>query len=755
MDNQYIGKSVPRIDAIPKVMGKAKYIGDIKMPGMLYGKILWSSVAHAYIKKIDTSKAKNFPGIKAVITWEDVPRILYCSAGHPYPDDSPQDMYILDKKVRYVGDPVAAVAAESREIAEEAIRLIEVEYEELPAILSPEDALDEHAPEIHEGTKNICGENISQFGDVAKGFEDSNYVFEDEFRTPIVQHCPIENHVSLVYLEDDGRYTVHSATQVPFHLRRILSQALNIPIRKIKVIKTYVGGGFGGKEDVCQEPINVVLTQKTGKPVLLEYTREEEFVSTRTRHSTIIKLKTGVTKEGKILARQMDVLSNTGAYAGHGHGIVYSMSSHFPTLYPAPNTLFKGKSVYTNMPVASAMRSYGISQLNFATEAHMENIAGRLGIDPLEFRRKNLISPDFKCPNEYFIVNSYGLGTCLEKGEKLSNWKTKRNREHDDSSVTKKGLGMACFSYQSHTYPAVHELSGARIKLNEDGSATLFLGSAEVGQGNDTAMAQIAAETLGISIDTINVIAVDTDICPFDNGAYGSRQLFVGGMAVKKAAIKCKEALLGYAAKMLNKSPESLDTREGFILGENDEKLLSVRKAAMKAYYDHKHPITICFEEYFSPNCNPLTFGAVFAEVEVDTGTGKVEVEKIWALHDSGKIINPLLAEGQVHGGIFMGLGYGVSEQLLIDQKTGRTLNGNLLDYKLPTMLDMPPVDVTFIETEEPTTAYGNKSLGEPPCISVAPAIRNAVLNAVGVEYNEIPLTPERVLMKLKKGVTR
>jgi xanthine dehydrogenase molybdenum-binding subunit len=749
---QYVGKSVVRTDGVPKITGKAKYVGDLKVPDMLHGKILWSSYAHANIKSIDTSKAKELPGVQAVITWEDVERVPYCPAGHPYPDDSPLDTYVLDNKVRFMGDPVAAVAAESVEIAEAALKLIKVEYEELPPILSIEAALQENSPEIHKGSGNLAGQNSFLFGDVEKGFEEAALVVEDELITPIVYHCPMENHVSLTYFDDDMRLVIHSATQVPFHLRRICAKALNLPIGKIRVIKTYVGGGFGGKEDVAQEPINAVLTQKTGKPVLMEFTREEDVSATLTRHSMKIKVKSGLDSKGKFIARKMEVLSNTGAYAAHGHNVVYSMSARFVELYPTPNIAFEGKSVYTNMPIASAMRSYGIAQYNFAMEAHMDNIAKKMNIDPIELRRKNMCKLGDRDQLAVGEIQSCGLEECIAIGEKLSDWKNKRNTDTPSDEIIKRGLGIAIFSYPSGTVPHNEEMDGARITLNEDGSATLFIATAEIGQGNDTAMAQIAAEEMGIPIGNIKVIAVDTDLCPIGFGAYASRQLYVGGMAVKKVAVKCREALLGVASRMLEVPAVELYIRENIVYKrQTDEAMLTIEEVAMKAFYDKENPTPISFEEYHVETQCALAFGAVVADVEVDTGTGRVEVKKIWATHDSGKIVNPRLAEGQVYGGVSMGLGFGLMEQLLVDKKTGRTLNDNLLNYKIATTLDMPPVVVNFVETIDPTSAYGNKALGEPPVVSVAPAIRNAVLNAVGVEYSEIPLTPERVLMKLKE----
>ncbi len=753
---QHIGKKRVRFDAKPKVTGKAKYIADIKMDGMLYGKIVWSTKAHANIKSIQTDLAEKLPGVHAVLTWKDVPRKQYCQAGHPYPDDSPQDQYILDKKVRFVGDYVAAVAAETPEIAEQAVKLIKVDYEELPAVLSMETARDMFAQnssaEIHAGTGNLQEDHFIEIGSMEKGFAEADMIVEDEFKLPIVQHCPIETHISKAYFEDTGRLVVHSATQVPFHLRRILSQALDLPIGDIRVLKTYVGGGFGSKEDVTLEPITAMLAIKTKRPVQLEFTREENMVSTVTRHSAIIKLKTGVTKAGKITARGMEILSNTGAYAAHGHCVVWNMSSHFPTLYPVENLSFKGETVYTNMPVASAMRSYGISQLNFAMESHMDNIARQMNVDPIELRLNNVVKLGHKDPSVIYTIDSCGIEECINSGKNMSDWKKRHEESAESGEVIKKGLGMACFSYQSNTYPFNEEIAGARIKLNEDGSATLFIGAAEIGQGSDTVMAQIAAEELGIAYERVKVIAVDTDICPFDFGAYASRQTNMTGAAVHKAAVKCRDALLNYTAELMELDAASLMVRDGWILEkDNGKQVIEIKEAAMNAYYNHDNPLAISHEVYHKATNNPMAFGAVFADVEVDSITGRVNLKKVWAIHDSGTIINHKQAEGQVEGGVSMGLAYALSEQMLIDPKSGRVLNDNLLDYKVPTMMDMPEIDVVFVETVEPSTAYGHKSLGEPAVISVAPAIRNAVVNALDIEYNEIPLTPQRVFEGLVK----
>ena len=750
MTYQYIGQNVPRLDAQAKVTGAAHYVGDLTMPGMLYGKILRSPFPHASIKHIDVSRARQLPGVKAVLTYLDVPQNPYAPTGHPYPDDTPPDTLILGSKVRYVGDPVAALAAESPLIAAEALSLIEVDYEELPAVFTPEDALREGAPEIHAGSGNLLGRTGYEHGDVDQAFAQADFVFEDEFSTQIVTHCPIENHVSLAYLEPDGRLTVHSATQIPHTLRRILAKALGMPIGRIRVLKTLVGGGFGGKQDVCQEPLNAVLAIATHRPVLLEFSREEDIVGTRTRHAASIRLRTALTAEGRVVGREMQVVANSGAYSSHGHCVSLNMGSQFAVLYPAPNIRFNAITTYTNIPIAGAMRGYGIPQLTFAVESHMDNIAKALQRDPIELRRQNLCQVGDQDPVTHIKVKSCEIRRCLEQGEQLSNWQQNRQDETRKQGRKKKGLGVACFSYASCTWPEQVETAGARIQINEDSSATLFIGSADIGQGSDTVMAQIAAEELGIPIETIYVKAVDTDVCPLDLGAYASRQVYVSGAAVRKAAGACKQSLLQAAAGISGRDKEDLDIRRGRVVRkETGEDLGALADITMQTYYDLKQPTGIGHEAFYTPDDNALSFGATFAEVAVDTVTGKIDLLKIWAVHDSGRIINPQLAEGQVHGGVAMGAAYALSEQILIDSRTGKVLNDNLLDYKVPTIMDIPEITALFVDSAEPSGVFGAKSLGEPPLIPVAPAIRNAVLDALGIGFNELPLTPEKISRRL------
>ena len=749
MTYKYIGKGIAKVDGVAKVTGEAKFTGDLYFPNMLYAQVLHSTIAHAKILKIDASKALELPGVVAIFTHNDVPKNKFTWTGHPYPDDTPLDSLILNERVRFVGDPVAAVVATTVDIAKEALSLIEVEYEEIEAILSMAEAMTKET-EIHDGTKNIAGDTAYEIGNVTLAFEEAACIIEDEFKTQIAQHCPIETHVSIAIPEANGRVTVHSATQSPFTVRRLLSNALGIPVGNIRVIKSFVGGGFGGKQDMCQEALNAFIALKTRRIVKLEYTREDDIVSTRTRHSMVLKLKTGLNKDGKIIARKLKVMSNTGAYSAHGHSVVLNISSVFPVLYPSMDLSFEGTTYYTNLPIASAMRGYGITQLTYAVESHMDNIAKKINIDPIEFRLKNLCEKGYTGPKSGFDIKSFGLKEILDIGKIKSQWEQKRAQySSEDDGVIKKGLGVACFAYASCTTPHLTEISSAKVQMNEDGSALLYIGAADIGQGTDTIFAQIAAEELGINIETIKVIAVDTDICPFDLGAYASRQTYVGATAVKDAAIKCKEQILEIASKKYEIAKQKLKISDGYICDENHKPITHISEITMEAFYEIGEAKIIHGVASNSPKTNAYSFGANFVEVEVDTKTGKVEIKKIWAIHDSGKIINPVLAEGQVYGGVLMGVAYGLYEEIHISE-TGKVFNNNLLDYKIPTIKDVPPIEVIFVETEEPSSGYGEKALGEPPILATAPAIRNAILNATEVALNELPMNPQRVLQGIR-----
>lgn len=778
-----VGKSVRRVDAITKVTGKAKYTDDFSVIDMLVGKILHSPHAHAVIKKIDVSKAKALPGVEAVLTDKDLPRISYTTslpgviedalddqeeverikygtAGHPYSLDpshrDKEDRHILTKKARFVGDAIAAVVATDELIAQKALKLIDVEYEVLEALTSTDAALREGAPLIHEESEsNILASGGFAIGDVEEAFQESDYVFEGEYETSIVQHCHMENQTSYAYLDADQRIVIVTSTQIPHIVRRIVAQALGISWGRVRVIKPYVGGGFGNKQDVCIEPLNAAMTLAVGgRPVKLELSREECMIDTRTRHAIKFKIKTGINQDGKINGIYISAISNTGAYASHGHSIVSSAGGKFRTLYPTKALKYEPITVYTNLPVAGAMRGYGTPQIFFAFESHIEDIAKKLNMDPIEIRRKNLVEVGYVDPISKNKIMSCGIRECIDKGKQLIKWDEKKVLYKEQSGDKRRGVGMACFSYASGTYPVALELAGARLVLNQDGSVQLQIGATEIGQGSDTVLAQMVAEVLGLPMDMVHVLSSqDTDNSPFDTGSYASRQTYVSGMAVEKAALEVKEKILGFATSMTDIPAHRLDlVAQNIVYKQSGEIVLSLEKVAMQSYYDRVLAQPITSDVSNNARINAMPFGVTFAEVEVDIKTGKIEILEIYNVHDSGKIINPRLAEGQVQGGVSMGIGYALSEQLLFDEVTGKSLNNNLLDYKLPTIMDTPDIGVAFVETDDPTGPFGVKALGEPPVITPAPAVRNAVLDATGVGFNRLPMNPQRVFESFKEA---
>jgi len=783
MAYKVVGKSVKRVDAIAKVTGKAKYTDDFSERDMLVGKILHSPYAHAIIKTIDVSLAQALPGVEAVLTYKDLPKISYATslpgvieediddqlaverlkfgtAGHPYSLDPShrdvEDRHILTKKARFVGDAIAAVVATDELIAAKALKLIKVEYEVLEALTSTEAALREGAPLIHEGReRNILASGGFAIGDVEEAFAESDHVFEGEYETSIVQHCHMENQVSYAYKDTDGRIVIVTSTQIPQIVRRVVAQALGISWGKVRVIKPFVGGGFGNKQDVCIEPLNAAMTLAVGgRPVKIDLSREECMIDTRTRHAFKFKIKTGFNQDGLINGIHISAISNTGAYASHGHSIAGSAGGKFRYLYPTKAMKYDPMTVYTNLPVAGAMRGYGCPQLFFAFESHLEDIAKQLAMDPIEIRRKNLVEIGYVDPVSKNEVTSCGIRECIDKGKALIKWDEKKALYKGQSGDKLRGLGMACFSYACGTYPVALELAGARIVLNQDGSVQLQIGATDTGQGSDTVLAQMVAEVLGLPMEMVHVLSTqDTDISPFDTGCYASRQTYVSGMAVEKGALEVKAKILGFAAIMTELPVERLELLDQTIVDKlSGESLLTLEQVAMQSYYDRDLAQPITSDVSNNARINAVPFGVTFAEVEVDIRTGKIKVIEIYNVHDSGTIVNPKMAEGQVQGGVSMGIGYALSEQMLFDEVTGKPLNNNLLDYKLPTIMDTPDIGAAFVEPYEPSGPFGVKSLGEPPVITPAPAIRNAVLDATGVPFNRLPMNPQRVFEGFKKA---
>ena len=754
-----IGKSVPRVDAYEKVTGRAKFTDDLVPPRCLVAKVLHATIGNGIVTSIDTSEAEQMEGVVKVVTFHDVPDHCYPTPGHPWSVEAAHqdvaDRNILTGRVRYYGDDIAAVIAEDEIIASRALKKIKVEYEEYPVEIHPRKSMYGSKPPIHFDKKdNVLARSNYFIGDVDKGMEQSETVVKGTYKTPIVQHCHIENPISYAYMEK-GRIVVVTSTQIPHIVRRVIGQALGIPWGNVRVIKPYIGGGFGNKQDVLYEPLNAFLTtQVGGRPVKLDISREETFCNTRTRHSIEFDLAAGVDKDGKLLAKDMHSYSNQGAYASHGHAIAANGLTSWRLQYACPNIRGEAYTIYTNTPVGGAMRGYGIPQVCFAIESFMDDVANAIHMDPLEFRRKNLIQGFYA--DAYLkpiAANTNGIFECLKKGADYIHWDEKRKEYAEQTGDIRRGVGMALFSYKTGVWPISLEIAGARLSLNQDGSVQLTLGATEIGQGADTVFSQMVAETLQTDMEHVHIQTVqDTDIAPFDTGAYASRQSFVTGTAVRHCAEILRDKILAYAKTLLPEiDTTDLHLKDNWIWA-GEEQALSLAALAEESYYSLTNSSVLTAEVSEQVKKNTIATGCCFAEVEVDLKLGKIKILHIINVHDSGKLLNPQLAEMQVHGGMSMGMGYGISEQLILDEKTGRPLNGNLLDYKLMTMLDTPDIKADFVEMDDPMGPYGNKALGEPPAIPCAPAIRNAVLHATGVAFNENPLTPQRLIDGFQKA---
>lgn len=755
-----IGKPLNRVDAKEKVTGKAKYTGDLVSPHALFAKVLHSTIANGLVLSFDLQEAWKVPGVIDIVTCFDVPDIQFPTAGHPWSTVKKHqdiaDRKLLNTRVRFYGDDIAAVIAENEISANEAVRKIKVTYEEYEPILSVEAALAPGAMTIHEEKpNNIVVQSSYEMGNFDEAIKEKGLTkIEGDYDTPIVQHCHIEKATSFAYMED-GKIVVVAATQIPHIVRRVCSQALGVGYGDIRIIKPYLGGGFGNRQDALTEPLNAYLTTRVGgRQVRLEYTREETFSCTRVRHAMKFHIVSYVRKDGSFAARSIVAYSNQGAYASHAHALVANAVNGFRMMYPVGAVKGEAYTVYTNLPTAGAMRAYGIPQIGFALEAHVDDIVRVMGFDSIAFRKQNMMKLGFIDPMTTIQCHSTGLSECIDIGEKHLNYTEKRARYANQTGPVRKGVGMGIFCYKTGVYPIALETAACRMLLNQDGSLQLQMGATEIGQGADTVFAMMAAETVGLTMDKIHVVSKqDTDVTPYDTGAYASRQTYVSGMAVKKTAEVFRRRLLEFAGFMLNKDPWDLDIKENNVVHANkDEVLLAIKTVAEESCYSLTNSTHISAEESHHCSDNTYSFGVCFAEIEVDIPMCQIKVLDIINVHDSGRIINHQTAEGQVHGGMSMGLGYGLYEHLDFDQKTGRMLNDNLLDYKLMTPMDTPDLHVAFVETEDPTGPYGNKSLGEPPTIPVAPAIRNAMLNATGVAVNSIPLNPEKLFYAIREA---
>jgi putative selenate reductase molybdopterin-binding subunit len=775
---QTVGKPEKKVDAVKLVQGKPAFTSDMDMRGMLYARVLRSPHAHARINRIDASKARDLEGVAAVLTWQDIPRVVYSTAGQSDPIPGPLDAFSLDNKVRFVGDRVAMVAAETPEIAEKALTLIDVEYEVLDAIIDSRKAMDENAVQIHDEPeyvnfadsnpdKNLAAEIRIDIGDVEKGFTEADEIFEAEYEVPKVQQAHIEPHVCVTYWDEDDRLVVRTSTQVPFHVRRMLAPVLDLPVKRIRVIKPRIGGGFGGKQEVLMEDVAAHLTIATKRPVIYEYTREEEFVGARARHPMRIRMKTGVKRDGTITANEMYALSDTGAYGCHALTVTGNTGHKAMALYvgdgeyrKSPNIRFYADVVYTNTPPSGAYRGYGVPQGYWPLDRHMEKISRALNLDPLEFRLKNAIRPGEYHPfstawNEGReprpeIVHTVGLEQCVVQGKAAIGWDQKFGNEDwrqsqiaNRKSSIRKGIGVAMVM-QGTAIPYL-DMGGASIKMNDDGSFNLLVGATDLGTGSDTVLAQMAAEVLGVPLEDMICYSSDTDFTPFDKGAYASSTTYISGTAAVNAAKICAERIRVRATMMLGlDESESVNVKlSNRLASVPDGRSVTFAEIALDSLHKNNQEQIMGVASYVSP-VSPPPFAAQFAEVTVDTETGQVTVDKLVMAVDSGVIVNPLTASGQIEGGMTQALGYAVCEEMRYDEK-GNAIERDLDRYHIFRADEMPALETIFVETFEPSHPFGVKAVAEIPMDGVAPAVGNAIFDAVGINIDENPTTPERV----------
>ncbi len=760
MDNfMSVGKRIPKLDAEEKVTGRAVYIHDLKVPGMLHGKILYSPHAHAKILKIDTSRAERLPGVKAVLTGYNTPPIKFGF----YKDNVP----LKAGKVRSLRDEVAAVAATSPDIAQEAIDLIKVEYEILPAVFDPEEALKGDAPLIHDehvGGKEKRPTNVLNLpwrlsaGDVEEARKHSAFVAEDRYKVTWVSHCCMGTSGCLAQFDLKNNLTMYSITQIPSLAQKDFSEALaamGLQGKKARVIKTMIAGGFGSKLDTYAfEYIAILLAHNTRKPVKIIFTREEEFFATSPRQPAIIDIAQGCTQDGRLTFRDIRMILDNGAYTSWGATTPSVMMMPISSLYKVPNVRYVAKCVYTNNTYSQAMRGYGNPQATFAIDSQIDTLAEMAGIDPLDFRLRNANTPDEITP-QGFKITTCGLRECIDAVAQKLDWRQNRGRTDG------RGLGMASMIHVgggARVYKS--DGCGTTIKIDDFGTVTVVTGATDMGQGSDTVIAQIVAEELGIRVEDVIVVHTDTDICPWDVGAHASRTTFVAGNSALGATRKIKQQLFEAAAPALGEDPENLDIRNHTILSRKDpEKKIPLGKVLRSAHYSSQGKMIMADYFYDPPNENldrefkgnmsvTYAYGTHGVEVEVDKETGQVKILKYIAAHDVGRAINPMLLEGQVYGGATMGIGYALTERLV--SNNGRVVNPNFLDYKMLTAKDVPNIEPVVVETNDPYGPFGAKGIGEPGLVPTAPAIANAIYDAVGVRIKELPITPEKIVAALK-----
>jgi 4-hydroxybenzoyl-CoA reductase subunit alpha len=748
-----VGKSRAKVDAMSKVTGETKFADDISLPRMLYSKILRSPCPHAKINFVDTAPALKRPGVVAAITGLDLP-IKYGIL----PVSQDEEALCVDK-VRFVGDPIAAVAALDEESAEAALEEIIVEYDPLPAMMSIEEALDQEEVQIQQYAEkgNIHKLVSLEFGDISQGFSEADHVREDIYYYEGNTHLPIEQHSAVAQYGADGRLTLWSSTQTPHYVHRTLSKVLEMPASRIHVIGTPVGGGFGGKSDPFSHEIVVCkLAMLTGRPVKITLTREEVFYTHRGRHPVLMWIKTGMKNDGSITAMYFRSYLDGGAYGSYGVASTYYTGALQTVTYPIPHYKFEGVRVFTNKPPCGPKRGHGTPQPRFAVETQLDKFAEDLGINPVDLRLKHLVSPGSLTAN-HLKITTIGLGECIEQVVKASNFNERRGK-----MPAGKGLGLACGSYLSGAGLPIYwnkmPHSGVQIKVDRGGGVTAFCGSIDIGQGSNSVLTYIIAEELGVNVEDVIVVTADTDLTPVDLGSYSSRVTLMTGNAAIAAARPLREKILSAAAEALELPVEALTIESGKVFCIDDvRRSLTFVEAVQLA--EAKYGTLGSVGSYTPPKrggrfkgsgVGPspnYSYTACVAEVTCDLQSGEYSVDKLWLAHDVGKAINPLLVIGQVEGSAYMGLGEGMMEEQVF--RRGLHKIPSMLDYKSPTALDTPEIETILVETNDPEGPYGAKEAGQGPLLPVMPAIANAIYDAVGVRIDEVPITPEKIFKAL------
>lgn len=741
--NGVLGKSHPVLNVNSKVTGSLLYTGDMKLPGMLHAEVLFSPFAHAKIKYVDVSAAEALEGVHAVVCCRDSPKVRYNGNGE---DSSikPSER-VFDEVVRYVGDKVAAVAAETPQIAARALKLIRVEYEPLPFYLDPEEALEEGAYPIHE-EGNLMEEVCLSGGDLDEGFARADRIFEQVYHVPPIHHAALEPHVSLAVYDSDGKLTVYTPSQDVFGQRLNLSKIFGLPMNRIRVLNPAMGGGFGGKIDLVTEPVAALLSMKCGRPVKLVYTRRQDIASSTTRHGETIYIRTGVKEDGEITACDYKVYLSAGAHSGATSSVAWAAGGKFFKLFHIPNMRYRAYAAYTNCSVAGAMRGFGSPQLFYAVNSQLNQIAMEMGFDLPFLMEKNLFEPndtDLRGQN----LGNYHIKDCLSRGLELFGWEAAWKEQKESRKAKGRyriGVGLAAGPHASSLYGVFADTTGVMLKMNEDGSLTIFTGVSDMGNGSNTIQMMLVSEVLGISMDRIACVKTDTELTLFDVGAYASRGTYVGGGAALKAAREMKEKILREASEILGCSAKGLKLRNnGVWMADGSGAGISMDQVAAHAHNEHETDLVAAVT--FGSQAVPISGGVHLVKVQVDMETGRVKPLYYTAVHDVGKVLNPSSVEGQLHGGIMMGLGYALSEGLSYDEK-GALRQRRLGDCGLFRAEEMPKIQAEFLNSYEPTGPYGAKSIGECATVPSAAAVANAVSNALGHEFTRLPIRPKMVL---------